>query len=85
MEWEKVGLVKASRHRQNILRALSKSSATPKEIAVDLRIHLSQVTRSLREMEEHSIVECLTPKLRKGRMYAITEKGKEILKIVNSR
>lgn len=85
MEWEKIGLVKASQHRQSILRILANGSATPKEIAVGLRIHFSQVTRSLREMQERNIVQCLTPKLRKGRIYAITKEGKEILKKINSR
>lgn len=85
MEWEKVGLVKASQHRQSILRILAKGSATPKEIAVSLGIHLSQVTRSLREMEERNIVQCLTPNLRKGRIYATTKEGKEILNKINSR
>lgn len=80
MEWEKIGLVKASKHRQSILRILAKDSATPKEIAVSLGIHLSQVSRSLKEMEKHNIVQCLTPNLRKGRMYNITKEGIEILR-----
>lgn len=79
MEWEKVGLVKASQHRQSILKIIAESSITPKEIATTLGIHLSQVTRSLREMEKQNIVHCLTPNLRKGRIYAITEEGLEIL------
>ena len=85
MEWEKVGLVKASQHRQSILKTLAGSSATPKEIATTLGIHLSQVTRSLREMEKHDIVHCLTPNLRKGRIYALTKEGLEILNEIESK
>lgn len=80
MDWEIAGLLKASQHRQQILKALKQSPATPNDIAKNLDIHLSQVTRSLREMEKFGLVECKTPDLKKGRIYAITKKGEDILK-----
>jgi len=79
MEWESAGIVMASQHRQNILRTLKVSVATPKDLSIKLKLHLSQVTRSLREMEKLGLVECKTPALRKGRIYAITKKGVEAL------
>lgn len=74
-QWEDFGLVKASRHRQHILRLLLVKPLTPIDVAKALRIHLSQVTRNLRELENRGLIECKTPRLRKGRLYAITKKG----------
>jgi DNA-binding MarR family transcriptional regulator len=85
MDWEDVGIVRASQHRQDILGILAHRSSTPKEMAEALKIHLSQVTRNLREMEKRGMIECMTPQLRKGRIYTITNKGREILEQAKSK
>ena len=54
---------------------------TPKEIAQQSKLHLSQVSRGLREMEKRNMVRCMTPNLKRGRIYAATEKGREALKL----
>jgi predicted transcriptional regulator len=79
VEWEKLGFIKASSHRQQILASLNVRPLTPKELSKNLDIHLSQVTRNLREMEQRELVYCLTPNLRKGRIYRISEEGKKLL------
>jgi predicted transcriptional regulator len=79
VEWEKFGFIKASTHRQQILTSLNTHPLTPKELSKNLDIHLSQVTRNLREMEQKELVHCLTPNLKKGRIYHISEEGKKLL------
>jgi hypothetical protein len=32
------------------------------------------------ELEKRKLIKCLTPSLRKGRLYGITEKGKKAIK-----
>ena len=81
MSWENAGILKASPSRQKILELLSKRSMTPKEIAQQSKLHLSQVSRGLREMEKRNMVRCMTPNLKRGRIYAVTEKGREALKL----
>ncbi len=81
MNWENAGILKASPNRLKILELLSKFSMTPKEIAEQSKLHLSQVSRGLREMEKRNMVRCMTPNLKRGRIYAVTEKGREALKI----
>jgi DNA-binding MarR family transcriptional regulator len=56
---------------------------TPSEIAKTLSVHLSQVTRNLGELEERGLVECKNPQMRKGRIYAITRRGTDILTKMN--
>lgn len=81
MNWENAGILKASLSRRKILELLSKCSMTPKEIAQQSKLHLSQVSRGLREMEKRNMVKCMTPNLKRGRIYVVTEEGREALKI----
>jgi DNA-binding MarR family transcriptional regulator len=79
MKWEDVGVVKASTIKLEILKLLLNNALTPKDISETIGKHLSQVSRSLKAMEERGIVQCVTPQLRKGRLYTITEKGKDLM------
>lgn len=79
MSWEEVGLVKASKIKQSILSLLLNQPQTPKDISRSLEKHLSQISRNLRDLERVGLVNCLNPKLKKGRFYAATEKGKELM------
>lgn len=80
MTWDELGFIKSGRHRQKILKMLATKNMMPTEISDELKIHLSQVTRNLGELEERGLIKCLTPSLRKGRLYSATEKGKKLLK-----
>jgi predicted transcriptional regulator len=75
VSWEDVGFVKSSKHRKDIIQLLSAKNMTPTELSKELRIHISQVTRNLLELEKRNLVKCLTPSLRKGRLYSATDKG----------
>ena len=53
---------------------------TPAEMAKETGIPLSHVSNTLAELLKKNIVVCLTPKLKKGRLYELTINGKKILK-----
>lgn len=52
----------------------------PSEIAKDANIIQNHISATLRQLKEHEIVECINPEVRKGRLYRLTTKGKELLK-----
>jgi len=78
LDWNKYGHVLASKHRTSVIQALSKTNTTPKEISIASKIPLSHVSNLLRELTEEGLVVCLTPKLKRGRIYALTPAGKEV-------
>lgn len=78
MDWRKYGYVIASRHRQKVVLALGESERTPKQIAERTRLHLSHVSHVLADLLERKLATCLTPNLRRGRIYALTQEGKKI-------
>jgi hypothetical protein len=41
--------------------------------------HLSHISRSLRELTEKGLVQCLTPNATKNRIYGLTELGQKVL------
>ncbi len=74
-----IGFLKASNYRQNILKMLTKRNfTTPSDLAKELNITLSQVSRTLSELERAELVMCTTPNRSKGRIYRITTKGSNI-------
>jgi len=78
MNWNKYSFVKYAPLRSEILRVLD-TEKTPKEIKDVLNKSDSNVARALRELTKKGLVKCLTPKSRKGKVYALTEEGKEII------
>jgi len=70
-----IGFLKSGKYRIPILKLLHKSKYIPSEIAKKMNITISQVSRTLSELEKYGLVICENPDMKKGRVYAITEKG----------
>lgn len=78
MDWAKYGYVNASNYRKKIVLSLAKGPMTPKQISTDTKLYLSHVSRILNELSKKKVVECLTPDLKRGKMFSLTNYGKEI-------
>ena len=78
MDWKKYGYVLSSTYRQKIVLSLKKGPKTPKQISIESRLRLSHVSSTLKDLSNSDIVKCLTPDLKKGKIYGLTEDGKEI-------
>lgn len=77
-----VAFVKRAKNRLKILRLLSEKEKTQAELHHDSGLYRTHVRRTLLELQEKGLVECLNPKDRIGKLYELTKKGKEILKEV---
>ncbi|OGI11739.1 hypothetical protein A3K64_00115 [Candidatus Micrarchaeota archaeon RBG_16_36_9] len=76
-DWKIIGEISASGHKTKILSVLNKPK-TPKQISTETNLYLSHVSKGLKDLSDIGLVNCLTPELRKGKLYALTEKGNEI-------
>lgn len=83
MKWEDIGYLKASKHRLLIFKELSKHEQTPKELQNNLDLHFSQISLSLKELLERDLVQCLNDESRKGKIYSLSKKGKELEKSID--
>lgn len=74
--------VEISKYRLKTVKAIGDEVKIPKEIAKDSGILPNHISNVLRQLKEKEIVECLNEEMRKGRLYRLTEKGKEVNNII---
>lgn len=77
VDWEKYGWIKRSNQRQKIIMFLD-GPKTPTDIAEEIGVQLSQISYSLSQFREKGIVEVLNEDATQGRLYKLTDEGKEI-------
>ncbi|MHA1765029.1 MAG: winged helix DNA-binding protein [Promethearchaeota archaeon] len=82
MNWDDVGFVLASNYRKKVIKALKKFPKTPKLISEITNIRIVHVSRTIKELTERGLVECLTPNRVKGKLFQLTEKGRDLLKFI---
>ena len=80
MDWKKYGYVVSSDYRKKVVTSLLAGPKTPKQIAVEVNLYLSHVSKTLNELQESEIAVCLTPELKRGRIYELTKEGKDVAK-----
>ena len=75
---EDAAFVVRSPHRTTVLRRLTKGNAIPSQIRDDTGLEYSRITEALKPLEERGLVELLVPEdTKRGRLYALTERGEE--------
>ncbi|MFB6187911.1 MAG: hypothetical protein ABEI86_13745 [Halobacteriaceae archaeon] len=85
--WEGVGFVRASKHREPILRALDESDPlTPTEISSKTDLTTRTVSTYLsgeQGLKNKGYVECLNETAKKGRLYRLTDYGESVLSAID--
>ena len=74
-----ISLLKSSGYRYKIIRAIGNDTLTPSEIAKKAEIRLNHVSMFLKELKNNNLVKCLNEENRKGRLYELTELGKNAI------
>lgn len=74
-----IGYVLASNYRKKVLLALKEKALTPNVISEKTGIYPTHVSTTLTQLSKMNIVVCLTPKLKKGKLYDLTKEGRGIL------
>ena len=80
-----VSLLKSSGYRLKIIQAIGNNTLTPSEIANKINIRLNHVSTFLRELKGKKLVKCLNEANRKGRLYELTELGKNAINKLNQK
>ena len=81
--WGKYAYVISSSYRQRTLKTLDGEVKVPSEIAKDAGIKVNHISKTLKELKDKELVECINPEVRKGRLYRLTEKGEAISKNID--
>jgi len=78
MDWNKYGQLISSQYRRKVILNLLTGPMNPKQIANKTGLYLSHVSKTLNELSRLGLINCLTPELKRGRIYRITTEGKEV-------
>lgn len=77
---KEMSYVKISTYRTKVMKSLDDEVKIPSQIAKDSDILQNHISAVLKQLKEHELVECINPEVRKGRLYRLTEHGKDIVK-----
>ena len=79
--WKTIGFLEASPSRKKTLICIGEEDyKKPSEIGREMKLTSSQVSNALKDLKDQKLVECLNEDASKGRLYANTELGLEVLK-----
>ena len=77
-----ISFVASSKRRLEILRILNKKSKSQPEVMKLTGMYKAHTSRTLKELSEKKLIECLNPEDRVFKFYKITSSGNRILKEV---
>ncbi|MDI6738547.1 MAG: MarR family transcriptional regulator [Nanoarchaeota archaeon] len=83
MDEQLISFVMRSKNRKIVLALLESKPMIPAQIMKETGIYKSHTSRALKELTEKGLVFCKNPNDRAYRFYALTAKGKRILKDAN--
>ena len=82
---EKIAYVLASDHRKNIILYLDNEMHTPKQIGDAINVRTNHISNLLAQLRKKDLVYCATPKIRKGKLYSLTDDGRYVLNYIKSK
>ena len=74
-----ISLIKSSEYRHKIIKAIGNEVLTPSEIAKKVDLRLNHVSMVLTDLKNKKLVKCLNEETKKGRLYELTELGKNAI------
>ena len=74
--------VKISKYREKTLKSIGDNVKIPTKIAEDSGIRPNHISKVLSELKSKEIVECINEEAHKGRLYRLTNNGKDILETI---
>lgn len=71
--------VQISKYREKTVKSIGEDVKIPTNIAKDSGIRTNHISKVLSELKGKDLVECINEEARKGRLYRLTNSGKEVL------
>lgn len=79
-----IAYIKIAPTREMVLKSFEyEDYLRPIQISKKLNIHPSNVSKKLKDLREHGLVYIINPEYHVPRLYRLTEKGKNILNLLN--
>lgn len=72
--------VRRSKNRVKVLLAIDNNVLMPSDISKKTNMRPTHVSRALKDLKEHALVDCLNEEEIRGRLFQVTDIGKKIIK-----
>ena len=79
---EGIAIIQRSKRKEQVLKDLENKIKTPSRISKSTGISIHHVSRYLKQLKDKGLVICLNEEFNQGRLYQITDLGKEVLKYI---
>lgn len=76
------GYIEASTYRTKVMKNLENEYLTPTQISKKSQIRVNHISKTLWELKQKKLIECINEEAHKGRLYHLTEKGEKVRKIL---
>ena len=80
-----ISYVEISKYRTKVMKSLEGNVKIPTAIANDSGIRTNHISKVLSELKSKEIVECINEEARKGRLYRLTDTGKDVLETIKEK
>jgi len=80
--YKDISFLKAGKYRMKVILDIQDKIKTPKDISKSAEIPMRETSRALGELKKRDIVIVLDESAKKGRLYKLTDKGKEAFEII---
>ena len=74
--------VQISKYREKTLKSIGDEVKIPTHIAKDSGIRTNHISKVLSELKSKEMVECINEEARKGRLYRLTDTGRDVLDFI---
>lgn len=78
----KVSYIKRSKNRLKVVHIIEDSFKMPSEIAEEMNLRINQISAILSDLKKENIVVCINEQEKTGRLYKLTDEGKEAYTII---
>ena len=79
---QKISYIKRSKNRLKLISIIDDSFKMPSEIAKEMNLRINQVSAILSDLKKENIVVCINEQDKTGRLYKLTNIGKEAYTII---
>ena len=77
-----VSYIKRSKNRLKVVEIIGTTFKMPSEIAEEMDLRINQISAILSDLKKEDIVICINEEEKTGRLYQLTDKGKEAYNII---
>lgn len=81
---KKCSYVVISSYRRKVLETLKNDVKIPTKISEESGVGIKHVSNVLTDLKEHNLIVCINEDAHKGRLYRLTEEGKNVVENQNT-